>query len=109
MAGILLLNLLIALLGSTFVSTRDNATLQGRVAFARIVRRLELVAGALGIDTHAGEKDADGGYVHNFRAVALDPTGEMPRDYLPEMVFDEMPPPVDTTKPADAPTPPFEA
>ena len=42
--AILLLNLLIALLGSSFAKTSSEATLQGRVAFATVVQRLELVA-----------------------------------------------------------------
>ena len=51
---ILLLNLLIALLGSTFSKTQEQATLQGRMAYARIVLRLELIAEFFEFDTRAG-------------------------------------------------------
>jgi hypothetical protein len=57
---ILLLNLLIALLASNFTKTQEEATLQGRLAFARIVLRLELVAHFFGVDTRATQIDDDG-------------------------------------------------
>ena len=88
---ILLLNLLIALLGSTFAKTQDEARLQGRMAFARIVLRLELVAEICGIDTHAGEMDDAGGHVHSFRDVARDVNGELPPDHVDENVFGPAP------------------
>ena len=78
----------IALLGSSFRNTQEEATLHGRVAFARIVLRLERVALLLRLNTSAGEREADGRYVHKFRAVARDAQGERPRDYRDENVFD---------------------
>ena len=91
---ILLLNLLIALLGSTFKKTQDQATLQGRMSFARIVLRLELAAEMFNIDTHAGEADGDN-HVHKFRSIVRDPDGELPRYYPDENVFDPPPAKVD--------------
>jgi len=89
---ILLLNLLIALLASNSSKTQAQATLQGRLSFARIVLRLELVATCFRIDTRAGELDdhAKHRYVHNFRSVTKG--GEVPRGYQDESVYDEMPP-----------------
>ena len=90
---ILLLNLLIALLGSSFSETSEKATLQGRVAFATVVLRLELVAHFLGINTFAGEPSEDGSgvFVHKFRSVVRDPSGELPRhDTQDENVFDKV-------------------
>jgi hypothetical protein len=88
---ILLLNLLIALLAANFTKTQEEATLQGRLAFARIVLRLELVAETFNIDTRATSIDDDGTerHVHNFRSVTE--SGEMPRDHVDESVYDEMP------------------
>jgi len=94
---ILLLNLLIALLGSTFSKTQAESSLQGRLAFARIVLRLELVADALHINTRAGEQDGDK-FVHNFRDTVPDEYGELTRDHKSEYVFDLVP----TTKADDA-------
>ena len=45
------------------------------MAFARVVLRLERVAGVFGLDTHAGEPDGDR-YVYKFRSVQVDPAGE---------------------------------
>jgi len=85
---ILLLNLLIALLGSTFVKTQEQATQQGRIQLARIVLRLELVADFIGVDTHAGEHSGDDGeYVHKFRSTMRDMNGEVPRDHVDENIF----------------------
>ena len=53
---------------------QDEATLHGRVAFARIVLRLERVAEVFCINTYAGERveGADGEqYVHQFRDVKV--------------------------------------
>ena len=83
---ILLLNLLIALLGSTFSKTQVEAQLQGRLAFARIVLRLERVADFWGINTNAGEPDG-ANWVHNFRAVQLDKDVETTRFQKSEDVF----------------------
>ena len=41
---ILLLNLLIAMMGETYAKTKDMATLEWRIEFARRVRRLEIIA-----------------------------------------------------------------
>ena len=85
---ILLLNLLIALLGNTFRRTTEEATLHARMAFARVVLRLELVAARLCINTHAGEHTEDGRYVHSFRSIVRDRNGELMSDYKDENVFD---------------------
>ena len=68
------------------------ATLQGRLAFARIVLRLELVAHFFGVDTRATQIDDDGveRWVHNFRSVTK--SGEVPRHYVDESVYEKMPP-----------------
>ena len=87
---ILLLNLLIALLGSTFSKTQESAALEGRMAYARMVLRLELLAEFFGLDTFAGQYDSIGDqYVHQFRGVVRDNGGELPRDYKDEAVFDD--------------------
>lgn len=93
---ILLLNLLIALLGSTFSKTQEEATLHGRMAFARNVLRLERIAEFFDVNTFAGapdgeDPDGEPRFVHNFRDVKLDAAAELPRDYKSENVFDEMP------------------
>ena len=93
---ILLLNLLIALLGSTFQKTQNDSVLHGRMAFARNVLRLERIAEVWGIVTHAGDpdgEDPDGEprYVHNFRDVKMDESAELPRDWKSENVFDVLP------------------
>ena len=84
---ILLLNMLIALLGDTFSKTQDESILQGRIAYAQCVLRLELIAASWGLDTHAGEKAADK-YVHNFRDTELNPDGEVPKGQTSEDIFD---------------------
>ena len=98
---ILLLNLLIALLGSTFSKVSEEATLQGRIAFARMVSRLELVAEHFNINTHAGEPEGDT-FVHHFRDYKRDLEGELPRDYKDENVFDEVPEHLNDSKEAKA-------
>lgn len=87
---ILLLNLLIALLASTFAQTQNEATLQGRMAFARIVLRLERLAEIFGIDTWAGSTQGES-HVYEFRDVVRDKEGEHPRYAVGENIFDEKP------------------
>ena len=67
-ALILMLNLLIAMLSFTFDTVRTEATLQCRTAFAQCILRLELLADALDMDTHVGEKKGDG-YSFDFRSI----------------------------------------
>lgn len=101
---ILLLNLLIALLAATFVRTQNEATLQGRIAFARVVLRLERIAEVCGINTNAGEADGDG-FVHKFKSVERNREGEVPREYglldffdrVPELAPEEEPDPILTS------------
>jgi len=88
---ILLLNLLIALLGNTFNSTQNTATLEGRIAFAQVMLRLELLAQFMGIDTASGEPDGSGRHAHLFRDVQKDKESELPRDYVSENVFEKLP------------------
>ena len=57
MAMILLLNLLIALMGSTFTKVTEESTLRYRQDFARRVLRLELLARRMNFDTHVGRQD----------------------------------------------------
>lgn len=57
MAMILLLNLLIALMGSTFTKVTEESTLRYRQDFARRVLRLELLARRMKFDTHVGRPD----------------------------------------------------
>ena len=79
--------------GSGFSKTQEESTLQARMAFAKIMLRLELVASTLSIKTDAGEFDSPSGkFVHNFRDTARDPDGELPRDHSDENVFDKATP-----------------
>ena len=88
-ALILLLNLLIALLIATFRETQEDATLQGRIAFAHTVIRSELVCDFFNMNTWAGE--ADGGkHYHLFRNVAHDDDGELPSGHTDQNVFTKM-------------------
>ena len=57
MAMILLLNLLIALMGSTFTKVTEESTLRYRQDFARRVLRLELLARRMNFDTNVGRQD----------------------------------------------------
>jgi hypothetical protein len=75
---ILMMNLLIALMGSTYTDTVANSTLEHRVDFARLVLKLELeaasIARLLKLDLHAGKPDANNTpgsakYYHVFRSV----------------------------------------
>ena len=70
---ILLLNLLIAVLGNSFSAIQEATVLQGRVAFARVIIRLELLAMDLGMYTNGGTAsvgaDAKTRYLHEFRVV----------------------------------------
>lgn len=89
-ALILLLNLLIALLGDSFAKTQQESILQGRIAFARCVLRLELIAHFLKLQTRAGELQG-GEYVHVFREVARDPLqNEVSVDEPDENIFDNL-------------------
>jgi len=88
---ILLLNLLIALLATTFAQTQAEATLQGRMAFARITLRLELLADVFGIDTWSGEALDGDRHVHAFREVIRDQEGERARYAIGEDIFDARP------------------
>ena len=76
MSIILLLNLLIALLGNTFMTTYNAASLEWRLMFARYLLRLELIARPLHIwDLRVGEKQSDSKYVFQFRDVAANSEG----------------------------------
>jgi len=76
---ILMMNLLIALMGSTYAETVANSTLEHRVDFARLVLKLELEAASfvelLDLDLHAGKADVASKrgeakrYHHIFRSV----------------------------------------
>jgi len=67
---ILMLNLLIAMLSDTFNDAREAATLQSRLGFAVAVMKLELIAGALNMNTLVGEPTQDGkSLAFRFRAV----------------------------------------
>ena len=72
-AMVLLLNLLIALMGNTFATVTEGATLQYRRDFARRVLRLELIAQPPFInqaDRFVGTKDqSNGRYYYAFRSV----------------------------------------
>ena len=57
MAMILLLNLLIALMGSTFTKVTEESTLRYRQDFARRVLRLELLARRMNVRTNVGKLD----------------------------------------------------
>ena len=54
---VLLLNMLIALLGDTFSKTQDESILQGRIAYAQCVLRLELIAASTNAAEKCGEAD----------------------------------------------------
>jgi len=88
---ILLLNLLIALLGDTFSKTQQESILQGRIAFARCILRLELIADYFGLETRAGELSGDKTcYVHVFREVNLSADDEVRADEHNENIFDDL-------------------
>jgi len=100
LALILLLNLLIALLGSSFSKTQEEATLQGRLAHANMVLRVELVADFLSINTCAGEPCGEN-FVYMFRDTENDKDGELPRHHESEDIFDKVPPPGQSTAEPD--------
>ena len=70
---ILMVNLLIAMLSTTYDDVRKQSLLFSRHAFATHISYLEKIAstgllGFLNLDLHVGEKMADGRHVHKFRA-----------------------------------------
>jgi len=66
---ILMLNLLIATLTHTYDEVCSEATLQSRLQLATVICKMELVATALGMPTHAGELTSAGTYVHRWISV----------------------------------------
>ena len=86
---ILMLNLLIAVLSDSFSDRKSSTVLHGRVAFARVVLRLELLADSFGIDTHGGDGQPDGRYVHEFRVVGKNIQGEDVPMCTSEDIFDD--------------------
>jgi len=87
---VLLLNMLIALLGDAFQRTKVEAVLDGRIAYAQCVLRLELMASAcFATNTHAGEHAGDDLYVHGFRDTTRNPDGEIPRGAPDDNIFDD--------------------
>jgi len=72
---ILMLNLLIAMLTTTFEAVQEAATLKSRLDFAVAIMKLEPVASSLGMRTRVGEKFKDM-HVHIFRAVEKDDNNE---------------------------------
>lgn len=85
---ILLLNLLIALLGDSFAKTQAESILEGRIAVARCILRLELIADFFGVNTRAGEVQGDT-YVHVFREVSHNKSlNEVSVDEPDENIFD---------------------
>jgi len=75
---ILLLNLIIAMMGNTYVETLENATLEWRTEIARLVLRRELICGR-SIDTRAGVKEGDS-YYFFFRQVSGGKRGDGMQD-----------------------------
>ena len=67
---ILMINLLIAMLTSTYDNVHSNATLNSRLSFATGVMRLELIADSFGWPTAVGELDK-GKLVYVFRTVSF--------------------------------------
>lgn len=65
----LLLNLLVAMLTSTFDGVKQESTLHSRLSFAQCVLRWELLAKALGRPTAVGKRNETGDRVFEFRAV----------------------------------------
>ncbi len=77
LALILLLNLLVAMLSSTYDQVRDESTLQSRTAFAQLMMRHELVSSAWGLSAHVGEHKGNGKYAYDFRSCASLDGGEV--------------------------------
>lgn len=82
---ILMMNLLIALMGSTYTETVANSTLEHRVDFARLVLKLELEAASIARlfnrDLHAGKLDPSSTtespkFSHVFRSVENNSEGQ---------------------------------
>ena len=65
---ILLMNLLIAVMGSTYNTRVENAALEWRWEMARLVLRMELLSPSM-VDTHAGTFEA-GKFYYVFRQIA---------------------------------------
>ena len=68
-ALVLLLNLLIALLSDSFANIQIETILQTRLAFAKCLLRLELIAEAVGMETSGGTRTPSGTNVYEFRVV----------------------------------------
>ena len=62
MSIVLLLNLLIAMLSSTYARVQENATLECRLAFARAILRFELTAEWLGMGARVGQPRGEGAH-----------------------------------------------
>eukprot|EP00966_Prymnesium_polylepis_P136831 3161929-Prymnesium_polylepis.2 len=85
---ILLLNLLIAMMGSTYSSILEDSRLQWRLNFARRLKRLELQTRFLSKpsyfwrpwEQHAGTRNAAGVYTYEFQSVAPNVEGRPHRD-----------------------------
>ena len=91
---VLLLNLLIAMLSEAFAQTQQESILQGRIAFARCILRLELIADVIGLETRAGTLGTSGRYVHEFRELRNSPDDELKPDAPDENIFDQPEPTV---------------
>jgi hypothetical protein len=72
---ILLMNLLIAMLSSTFEKVQEESTLSYRISFARCVLKYEITARRCGSDIFAGTRTAQGDYVYEFRSIAKNAEG----------------------------------
>ena len=120
MACIILLNLLIAMMSTTYATIMETATLAWRVDFARIVLKMELESGFMANppslcghrlwtpwELHAGEKSGDK-YVFYFRNVEANAEGYGTDGG--KAVFDDLSQPrADKSSAHDAPTPPRPA
>lgn len=74
MSTVLMLNLLIAMMSSTYELTLSQAILAWRVLFLRMVLRMELLSPLALQTTHLGEVSADGSaYFHDYRVSTEEP------------------------------------
>jgi len=70
LTAVLMLNLLVAMLSSTYEMVRDESTLQSRTSFAQLMMRHELLAASWGISANVGESKGNGKFTFDFRSVA---------------------------------------
>ena len=77
MSTVLMLNLLIAMMSSTYELTLSQAILAWRVLFLRMVLRMELLSPLALQTTHLGEASEDGSaYFHDYRVSSADPASD---------------------------------